>query len=390
MLQELTIALHGCNFEWKHSSLYAMSCGTKAATSPMFRIQVDQQSYVWKPVQSLEALGACIDQKATSSCLMNHRFRAAERLIWRKSTLFFSRSIPRFPKIKAWVTAILPALVHSLHTMHLTKDLLVATRWWENRWLSRIFLVSWRADEGVAGYRSRVSAVVSDMFRKTSALRAHERIAGAVFKEACDDTKPASLIRSDRNEAWRAVVRLESAKRRKQLDLMQSRTGKRMAFEIPFVLLAGPVWRPELVVIAHSSLKSRRNKFIRLLCDAWSIPSTLKDKSSSSFALQAESETEFRISPLTSVNELHLPALLDKDAFWATGFSQLECVTDNRTLADIAVGSALVKSNEHEQVLRSSIGFLERLFSNQFSPRYWSLPPVIWRPREKTTRRRTV
>ena len=59
----------------------------------------------------------------------------------------------------------------------------------------------------MVGYRTRVSAIVSDILRKAFALRAHEHIVAVVFKEACDDTESESVIRSDRNEACRAVIR---------------------------------------------------------------------------------------------------------------------------------------------------------------------------------------
>jgi hypothetical protein len=268
--------------------------------------------------------------------------------------------------------------------MHLTKELLVAARRWENRWLSRILVISWRVDEGVAGYRTRVSAIVSDMFRKAAALRAHERIAAVVFKEACNDTKSASLIRSDRNEAWRAVIRHESAKRRREADCTQSRTGKRVAFEAPFVSLAGPVWGPELADAENTSFKSRRNKFIKRLCELWSIPSTLCGAAPSGFVAGATpDDADLRFSPMSSIIDLILPDVFEKDKFWASDFSQLEFVTDNQTLANIAVGAALVQSNKHEEVLRSAVASLESLFSNSFAPRYWSLAPVVWRPREQ-------
>ena len=109
--------------------------------------------------------------------------------------------------------------------MHLIEELLLASRRWENTWLSPILLIPWRAEEGVAGYRSRVSAIVADMFKKVSALRAHERIAASVFREAYDDTKLADLIRSDSNEAFRAVLRLAPTKRRRQHGCIQARTG---------------------------------------------------------------------------------------------------------------------------------------------------------------------
>ena len=88
--------------------------------------------------------------------------------------------------------------------------------------MTRILLIPVNAEDSIAGYRIRVSAIVPDMFRKTSMLRAHERIAATVCKEACDDSKLAWLIRSNHNESWRATVRLESAKPRRQADSMQA------------------------------------------------------------------------------------------------------------------------------------------------------------------------
>ena len=382
MLRELKVALHACNFQWKLSSLYSMSCGSMSTKVPNISLEMEEHSYNWVPVQALEALGARIDNRSTSNGLLHHRFCAAERLIWSKSKLFFSRAIPRYPKIKAWVRAVVPALMHSLRTIHLTKELLMATRRWENKWLSRILIIPWKTDEGVAGYRIRVSAIVADMFRRTSALRAHERIIACVFREACDDTRSAWAVRSDRDETWRTVIKSDSAKRRRQGDAMQARTGRRIDFESPFVSVAGPVWRPDLILMPLASFKHRRNNFIRRLCTTWGLPCTLSDSAAPGFQVEpTPGKVELRISPMTPIHEFTLPDLLGRDSYWCPDFNQLEFVTDNETLAAILNGSSLVQSNEHEQILRSCVNCLERLFADHFVPRYWVSPPVLWRPR---------
>ena len=77
-----------------------------------------------------------------------------------------------------------------------------------------------------------------------------------------------------------------------------------------------------------------------------------------------------------------MPDALSWDTHWSSDCNQLEFVTDNETLASILNGRALVKSNEHEHVLRSSINHLERMYSGTFVPRCWALAPVLWRPRQ--------
>ena len=85
---------------------------------------------------------------------------------------------------------------------------------------------------------------------------------------------------------------------------------------------------------------------------------------------------------MSLVSDLILPDLLSRDTYWCSDYSQLEFVTDNETLASILNGSALIQSNEHEQILRTSVSRLERLFSDVFVPRYWVTNPVLWRPRQ--------
>ena len=152
--------------------------------------------------------------------------------------------------------------------------------------------------------------------------------------------------------------------------------------EAPFVLLAGPVWRPDLIVAPLVSFKRRRNLFIKRLCTKWAIPSTLSEYASPAHVEPPPDSGEFRVSPLSPISGLTLPDALGWDAHWNSDCNQLEFVTDNETLASILNGRAQVKSNEHEHVLRSSINYLERLYACTFVPRYWVLAPALWRPRQ--------
>eukprot|EP00930_Biecheleria_cincta_P102012 TRINITY_DN9367_c0_g1_i1.p1 TRINITY_DN9367_c0_g1~~TRINITY_DN9367_c0_g1_i1.p1 ORF type:complete len:435 (-),score=38.98 TRINITY_DN9367_c0_g1_i1:1403-2545(-) len=87
MIVDLSHLFADRNVIWKSSYLHVLTCGAQSHDTQSLEVTIGEREYVWIATSKLDALGTCIDSKASSSVLLMHRLRSAEKIIWQRSKL---------------------------------------------------------------------------------------------------------------------------------------------------------------------------------------------------------------------------------------------------------------------------------------------------------------
>ena len=85
-----------------------------------------------KNVQSIEILGAYINNVANDTEAMEHRTRKAEGLFWKYSKQFKGRGDPML-KMRAWLQTAATCSLHGAGTWAISETMLKSMRAWEDR-----------------------------------------------------------------------------------------------------------------------------------------------------------------------------------------------------------------------------------------------------------------
>ena len=79
--------------------------------------------------------------------------------------------------------------------------------------------------------RSSVSLIIKQLFQRAGKPSIHHRLILECIRSAQYVDAPDVQVREDRDEAWRTVIKHESAKRRRESGSVQAKSGRRIDFE---------------------------------------------------------------------------------------------------------------------------------------------------------------
>lgn len=271
MVRDLLLQLWKVGLDINAKSRQFMTVGPNASAHEPQNMSfvIGSQLVSWSRVNEMKCLGSLVSCNASSERAMEHRYHSAEITIAKRSHAF-KLHLPFAVKMRAWQSQGQAAAAYGAQILHLSRELLVGMRIWENLQVRRALRLRPHGDEGPTAYNIRASTMVRDAFTNTGVPCLYHRGIKAALKAACKQHGVCKFVLQDRDWHWRAVATTESYKRRKAAGAVQARSGRRTAWDDWLSNIFGPA---RLITLERKgSCPTGLNKLVDQTCSFFDLP----------------------------------------------------------------------------------------------------------------------
>ena len=292
----------------------------------------------------------------------------------------------------AWARHIHPVALHSLRSVHVSKDILLTIQKWELRFIRKMLKYrrgAWLNEAGekvvetCEAFNRRSKKQIVALMSDCKVLPLHEKVVTAVFKEAwrLKEHQVGSLgfsadyVRGLRSSIWWEGVRATSSRKRTKGDTKHRRTGPITKWEEPLVRGLGLDWRDvRAKCLSVAEWRNESVPAVETVLRSWDLTVGWRQ------ARAEDKPKRFKLS-----EAIPTQSLLESDVKYSGISGLLLNVVDNQSVAQILNGEIPYQGQDEEILgrLRNSTNLLRQLMRQGWDSRedngcYWE-----WRPREK-------
>ena len=397
MAQELTDAICGIGFRWKPASLEYMLCGSLSGSKLKPDVVVVERPVRSRPLaphsvtflirEQLIILGTLYDQRGNTMVSLEYRLGKGEACFWKHVKTF--RGPGRIgSKLDAWSSAPVPSAIFGSGCWHLSKEVLVRLRRWENNLLRKAFRLKWISDEGQMKFNQRTSNLIKGWFAKCCKRPIHYRVLQSVFDQAWREVTFTShgnanylaICRNYRSREWWELIKGYQHERIKE-GLVHAGMGPRCEWEDVFCMAFDASWRKlRDSCDTYAAWNKLFPQFAATVCQRWGLPLWVAE----SVPKKDESARCPRRRPIEH-NLEDLPSTHGEDCAdipWWRNAACFAFIVDCKPLADILNGKAPLKAPGLAPIFDRMTKMLFELILRNWSPHDCIADPITWQRRE--------
>ena len=286
MTADLTAALQTIKLNWKATSMQILAGGS--ARNEVCQVEAamhDGRRAQYQQVEQMEVLGSLLDGRGDDVVMANHRLHKAEQLFWQHSKALRGPATV-MQKLQAWECGPSASACFDCSMWTINKTMLQRIRRWEFRWVRKMFGFRRRPDEGAMQFNMRTSRKITQWFQQAGIKMLHHRILRSIHRSAWREKEPGSGLgekllldlRMQRSRIIWDVVKSVPLKRRRDENLVHSRTGNIREWEDVFIQHRGHAWRQERDSCGcRNDWDKSCNDFVDEISVAWNLPTMRRD-----------------------------------------------------------------------------------------------------------------
>ena len=356
--------------------------------------RVSAEPFALKKVEFLDVLGCRVDADADPFVMMEHRGVAANLLMHGSLNLLRSKEVPVTNRLRALATTAEAAFLYSCDAWMLSGKLLEAAKADNFNRMRTVARLWKRPDfETRARHLKRTAEQLRKWCDAGKVALSHVQILRRVHRAAgraavlCWNGQPApvQVLLRHRNRWWTGTFKtacLQSCRRKETVGhLLEATSGRRRAWEDPFVAWRGPEWLDSWT--SATAWKESEESFVAKIGAAWGLKVSAADGAKREGGPQASSlAKDWREEWRTAGGPTRMREL--RDSAW-TGAWCWEIFTDSLMVANLVNGewAARPEKSVLGDQCRAAVNILLRLWEKGWAPGEQEAGWVTWVPREE-------
>ena len=378
MAEELTNEIHAKGFRWKVSSSECL-CGANFSCELISCTSAHGETFSFKLVEELLALGTLLDRRGSTSTSVSHRMVQADKSFYKHFVVLSDLHGGLRQRLQSFHGCVGQALLYGSGGWQVTPDVLSRVRAWENNKLPKMLRLRRAPDEGRASYNIRTANRIANWFESLQLPRLHHELLMRVhswaskltsFKLPYGEQPLKDLLMARSAQHWSETrdgnIWLDASN---VTGWRHARGGKQVsAWESALVATYGLCWWTVFDRDRQLWACSRKD-FVNKFC-----------------ALAGLSRMTTGKHDYRQVNAavLSVPTWTDDDFNWEKLGESFECRVDNAALAQWTSGTATFDTEAGQWRSTQVFEHLRALVRTQsWNFRYRVSSWVVWVPRER-------